>query len=113
VRLARDGAGKPELRGSSFRVNLAHSGEVALVAIANGREVGIDVELIRQGTQGWSLIRHALTHEERARLEGLPVFRRSEAFLWMWTRKEALLKAAGIGLAVDPILVERLVVAAR
>jgi 4'-phosphopantetheinyl transferase len=106
VVLGRSPAGKPESPGSAFRVSLAHSGDVALVAIASGREVGVDVELLRAGTENWSLSSHALTHSERARLEALPAGRRSGAFLSMWTRKEALLKAVGVGLAVDPQLIE-------
>jgi 4'-phosphopantetheinyl transferase len=106
VMLRRSPAGKPEFRGSAFRVSLAHSGEVALVAIASSREVGVDVELLRVGTESWSLSSHALTHGEQARLEALPDSRRSRGFLSMWTRKEALLKAVGVGLALDPRLIE-------
>ena len=52
--LRRSRAGKPELQGSAFRANLSHSGEVALVAVANGHEVRVDVELVREGPAGWS-----------------------------------------------------------
>jgi 4'-phosphopantetheinyl transferase len=106
VVLRRSPAGKPELQGSAFRVSLAHSGEVALVAIASGRDIGVDVELFRPGTDSWALSSHALAHSERARLKALPAGQRSGAFLSMWTRKEALLKAVGVGLAVDPQLIE-------
>lgn len=106
VMLRRSRTGKPELEGSPFDFSLAHSGDVALVAVARGREVGVDVELLRAGTESWSLSSHALTHSERARLQGLPMAQRSGAFLSMWTRKEALLKAVGVGLASDPQLIE-------
>lgn len=106
VVLRRSSAGKPELPGSSLRVSLAHSGEVALVAVASGKEVGVDVEVLRAETESWSLRSHALTQGEQARLNALPVSRRSGAFLSMWTRKEALLKALGVGLALDPQLIE-------
>jgi phosphopantetheine--protein transferase-like protein len=106
VVLRRSAAGKPELPGSALRASLANSGEVALVAVASGREVGVDVEPLRPGTESWSLTSHALTQGERARLETLPASRRSEAFLSMWTRKEALLKAVGVGLVLDPQLIE-------
>jgi 4'-phosphopantetheinyl transferase len=106
VVLRRSRAGKPELQGSVFRVSLAHSGEVALVAVTSRREVGVDVEVLRTDTEGWSLRSHVLTPGERARLEAVPVSGRSEAFLSMWTRKEALLKAIGVGLALDPQLIE-------
>jgi 4'-phosphopantetheinyl transferase len=106
VALRRSRAGKPELPGSVFRVSLAHSGEVALVAVASGQEVGVDVEVFRAETESWSLSSHALTESEQARLKALPVSRRSGAFLSIWTRKEAVLKALGVGLALDPQLIE-------
>ena len=106
VPLRRSSSGRPELDGGELRVSLAHSGEVALVGIARGREIGVDVEPLRQGVQEWSLPSHALAADERARLDALPVARRSEAFLSIWAQKEALLKAAGVGLAVEPRLIE-------
>jgi 4'-phosphopantetheinyl transferase len=115
VVLRRSRTGKPELEGSPFHVGLAHSGDVALVAVARDTEIGVDVEILRAGTESWSLSSHALTRSERERLETLPISSRSGAFLSMWTRKEALLKAVGVGLALDPLLIEldgRAVVAA-
>jgi 4'-phosphopantetheinyl transferase len=106
VTLTRSAAGKPVLAGSPYRASLAHTGEVALVAVALGREVGVDVERPREGIEGWSLVRHALRPTEREGLESLPAGQRGAAFLSLWTRKEAILKAAGTGLAIDPQLVE-------
>jgi 4'-phosphopantetheinyl transferase len=106
VRPRRSPEGKAELQGSAFRVNLAHSGDVALVAVGRGRDIGVDVEVLGEGTEKWSLVRHALTADESAQLQTLPVSQRSRAFLQVWTRKEALLKAAGVGLSVDPQLIE-------
>jgi 4'-phosphopantetheinyl transferase len=106
VRLARAPTRKPELLGAPLRVSLAHSGEVALVAVTKSHDVGVDVETLRDGVDRWSLVDHALTPRERHRLEAVPPMQRASAFLSMWTRKEALLKAAGVGLAVDPRLVE-------
>ena len=87
-------------------MSLADSGDVVLVAVARGTEIGVDVEACRTGIEEWALPAHALTEGERARLEAVPIPERSEAFLSIWTRKEALLKAVGTGLAVDPRLIE-------
>ena len=106
VVLAKTRAGKRELERSPFCVSLTHSSEVALVAVALDSEVGVDVELLREGTETWSLVSHALTAGERARLQALPVSLRAGAFFSTWVRKEALLKAVGVGLAVDPRLIE-------
>ena len=104
--LTRSPLGKPRLLGAPFGFSLAHSGDATLVAITEARDVGVDVERIRAGADRWSLVDHALTPRERLELENVPRARRADAFLSMWTRKEALLKAAGVGLLVDPALVE-------
>jgi 4'-phosphopantetheinyl transferase len=98
--------GMPYVEASPFRASLAHSGEVTLVAVALEREVGIDVERLRPGVETWALAPHALTPSERCHLETVAVERRSETVLSLWTRKEALLKAVGLGLALDPRLVD-------
>jgi phosphopantetheinyl transferase len=102
TRVTRAEAGKPELEGSELAVSLTHSGDVVLVAVAGAGAVGVDAELLRPDAAGWTLVDHALTVSERARLEAVPVPDRAESFLQTWTRKEALLKAAGTGLGIDP-----------
>jgi 4'-phosphopantetheinyl transferase len=104
--LERTPLGKPRLRGSSLRFSLSHSGHVALVALARGHDVGVDVERIRPDVDRWAMVGHVLTARERRQLEGVTPAQRAHAFLSMWTRKEALLKAAGVGLGIDPALVE-------
>jgi 4'-phosphopantetheinyl transferase len=106
VRVVRSPTGKPELDGSDLTVGLAHSGEAVLVAIASSGDVGVDVEALRSDAAGWALVDHALTEGERAPLEALAPPDRAEAFLRTWTRKEAILKAAGVGLGLDPRRVE-------
>jgi 4'-phosphopantetheinyl transferase len=102
VRVTRGEAGKPELEGSELAVSLTHSGDAVLVAVALGGEVGVDAELLRPDAAGWRLVDHALTASERARLDAVPAPDRAESFLRIWTRKEAILKAAGTGLGIDP-----------
>ena len=106
VVLERSETGKPKLAGAQFAVNLAHSGNTALVAVTQESDAGIDLERLRTDAGDWALVEHVLTGRERARLRALPLSERSEAFLRIWTRKEAVLKAAGLGLALDPRLVE-------
>lgn len=106
VPLERDPSGRPVVGGSSgLEVSVSHTADLVLAAVAIGYRVGVDVELVRDGP--WRLLpRHALTANELAVLEECPPAERIEAFLRYWTRKEALLKAAGIGLAIDPHTVE-------
>lgn len=103
VSIVRTMEGKPVVEGATLEVNLAHSGSVALVAVAR-QGVGVDVEQLRAEVASWSLPTHALSPAELARVEAAPDPAR--AFLDLWTRKEALLKAIGLGLAVDPRAIE-------
>ncbi len=95
--------GKPRLAGESegegIRFNLARSHGLAVYAFACGREVGIDLELVRTEF-GWEEIaRRFFSPAEVAGLAGLDETARSEAFFRCWTSKEAYLKARGEGLS--------------
>jgi 4'-phosphopantetheinyl transferase len=106
VHVTRTPTGKPELEESDLTVSLAHSGEVVLVAVAIGGDVGVDVEFLRPEAAGWALVEQALTKRERRQLDALIASERAESFVRQWTRKEAILKAAGTGLSIDPRTVE-------
>lgn len=94
--------GKPRLAGREAPCfNLAHSGELAVIAVA-ADEVGIDVEAVANGRRGLDATGVACTPEESDALNRLPPGERSNAFLRLWTAKEAYLKAIGTGLAVPP-----------
>lgn len=94
--------GKPSLdEGPSF--NLAHTGDHLLLALATGGELGVDAEEPRPLPDLEALARRVFTATEQAELGALPPGpERAAAFLRGWTRKEALLKAMGLGLAFPP-----------
>lgn len=94
--------GKPVLRSPAVpvRFSVSHSGGWCVVAFALGVEVGVDVEQIR--LRGDMLPVRALAPGEREVLAGCAPAEREAAFIRYWTRKEALLKATGDGLASDP-----------
>lgn len=99
-----DGPGKPRLGTSTgLCFSLARSADLAVVAVAPF-EVGVDVEHLDQAVDGAPAL--ACTAEEAADLHRLPAGERIEAFLRLWTAKEAYLKATGAGLAVAPASVE-------
>jgi 4'-phosphopantetheinyl transferase len=85
--------------GERLDFNLSHSGELALVAIAAGREVGVDVERVRALDDADDLAARYFTSRENARLRSLPSHERIEGFFRCWTLKEAFIKATGEGLA--------------
>ena len=96
-------AGKPKLAqnlaGSELEFNLSHSGEVALIAVTRGEEIGVDVERIREDFAFKPIAQRFFTANEVAALQELPVDLQREAFYKCWTSKEALLKAKGTGLS--------------
>jgi 4'-phosphopantetheinyl transferase len=105
VRFAYSNYGKPRLadetKGSDLRFNLTHSHGLALLAITRGRDVGIDVEQLRDiERDGQSLAERFFSAQESAVLASLPPHRRREAFFNCWTRKEAYIKANGQGLSL-------------
>jgi 4'-phosphopantetheinyl transferase len=97
--------GKPELATSSSQAqslnfNLAHSGGFALYAFTQVGEIGVDLEHVRPDFTGDDIARRFFSSDEVARLTRLPANARHEAFFNCWTRKEAFIKAKGIGLSL-------------
>lgn len=97
--------GKPQLATSTARVhpfnfNLAYSGAVALYAFTRVGEVGVDVELIRPDFTGDDVAQRFFSPAECACLNDLSAELRHAAFFNCWTRKEAFIKAIGIGLSL-------------
>jgi 4'-phosphopantetheinyl transferase len=90
--------GKPFLEDGSLEFNLSHSGALALIAVARGRRVGVDIELIRPMPEVDAVARRTCTAEELATLMALSRGDRERAFFALWTRKEALSKATGEGI---------------
>lgn len=102
---AREIGGRPLAAGApGVGVSVSHAGGLLLVALAACCRVGVDVEpLAERGLE--RLPAHALTTAELRELEA-PGADRIASFLSYWTRKEALLKAAGVGLAIEPRSIE-------
>jgi 4'-phosphopantetheinyl transferase len=94
--------GKPflalEFNGKEIDFSLSHSKEVALVAVACGRRIGIDIEFLRRDPSLFKDIEIALSPNEIAMLRSMPENDRHEALLLVWTCKEAYLKGLGTGL---------------
>ena len=95
--------GKPALIAprcaGRLRFNLSHSEDLALVAVALDREVGVDLESLVQQVEAVEIASQFFAAREALALGRISADRRGVAFLRMWTRKEALSKAIGIGLA--------------
>lgn len=96
--------GKPGLarahRNNSLDFNLSHSRDVALIALALNKRVGVDVEYLRGDLPIDELSNTFFSPKERKILAALPLEARIVAFFRCWCRKEAYLKARGVGLNV-------------
>ena len=94
--------GKPALASSMHRqdlsFNVSHSHGLALIAIAAGREVGVDIEYIRPGVEIESIAQRFFAPSENAVIRALTGRQQRETFYNCWTRKEAFLKARGDGM---------------
>ena len=81
-----------------LRFNLSHSDNLALVAVARGREVGVDVERVRPVSDMAGIAARFFSPLERQALDRVAPDQRLRAFFATWVAKEAYLKACGDGL---------------
>lgn len=97
-------SGKPGLKSASgahpLRFNVSHSQELAAIAIARDREVGIDIEHFQTDFAWEEIAASFFSAQEVNVLYSLPVQDRYEAFLTAWTCKEACAKGRGDGLSL-------------
>lgn len=93
--------GKPEIAAKNpfqLRFNLSYSGDRGLIALSVGREVGVDVEGIRDKIDFLEIAVRFFAPGETASLEAVSRPRRAEAFFRCWTGKQSFVKARGDGL---------------
>jgi 4'-phosphopantetheinyl transferase len=122
LRIARGPYGKPYIEGTDLRFNLSDTKDALLIAFAHGHEIGVDIETMTRTVDHIAVGEHYFTAAEilaireagsiatlssgtvdpPGRLLGAadenPAKRR---FLEFWTRKEAVLKASGVGIMDD------------
>jgi 4'-phosphopantetheinyl transferase len=89
--------GKPATEGLDF--NVAHSEELILLALARGRDIGVDIERLRSMPRALDVAARYFSPGELRALRTTPPREQQQAFLLCWTRKEAYVKARGTGIA--------------
>lgn len=96
--------GKPRLdaSGPPLELSIAHGGGRVAVAVSRGAEVGVDVEAVPPRPPAPAVIASVLAPCERLALAARPASQRAWTFARYWTRKEAVLKADGRGVAAGP-----------
>jgi 4'-phosphopantetheinyl transferase len=90
--------GKPRLVDGGPRFSLSHSGELALIAICEEVEVGVDIERIDRDRDVLRLARRGLDEEAAAAIRSARPEHRADAFYAAWTRREAIAKCRGAGI---------------
>lgn len=96
-------SGKPSLiagRGPGFSVS--HTGDLAVIAISRAPDIGVDIEAIRSLDDPAGLASSVFHADELAQLSRYYGAELIARFFKGWTRKEAYLKALGMGLTIDP-----------
>lgn len=95
--------GKPGLEEhAGLYFNQTHSKALSLLAVTELAPVGVDVEHTRHLDSMESMAELVFTRAECESLRERPPHRRQNAFYDLWTRKEAALKANGMGLSIAP-----------
>ena len=93
--------GKPALAASftdsDLRFNVSHCEDLAVVAFASGREIGVDVEAVRVVPDADDIAARFFSRRENAAYLALAPRDRPLGFFNCWTRKEAFIKAKGLG----------------
>lgn len=95
--------GKPALapsHRSKLTFNLSHSRDIALYALTCGRAVGVDVEYMKDDIEYDEVAKVSFSPTEQAVLRPLSEEAKHVAFFNCWTRKEAYIKARGMGLSL-------------
>ena len=100
--------GKPHLDGGP-PFNQSHSGERIMIGVTAEGRLGVDIEVLRKVSYMLGIADKNFGPDEAALVHAAPHRERRELFFRLWTRKEAFLKAVGVGLthslgsfSVDP-----------
>ena len=86
--------------------NLTHSAELALLAVTVESSVGVDLERVRPFEDARSVAARIFSARELAEFQRLAPAHQEAAFYNAWTRKEAFVKATGLGFSTDVAEVE-------
>lgn len=104
LQFSHDANGKPQLMGCpGWHFNLSDSEDWALIGMQKGTPIGVDIEVRRGLDSALALACRLYTPAEQAAVKAASEgAERDDVFLRVWTRKEACLKAVGLGLRLAP-----------
>jgi len=94
--------GKPVLncddRFVDITFNISHSHDLALIAISQKQNIGIDIEKINHESDHQALVTRFFSETEQSEFQTIEEINKAKAFCACWTRKEAFIKAIGDGI---------------
>ncbi len=93
--------GRPTLADARVNFNYSRSEEWGLLAISNAKILGADIEALRMSEDLADVARQHFSQAEQSALNDLSGAAWTEGFFNCWTRKEAIVKAMGVGLAAS------------
>lgn len=93
--------GRPALsgRGGDLTFNVSHTENIGLIAVAFGRDVGVDIEARTRAVDAAELATRFFSDREAGTINALARGERERIFFTVWTQKEAFIKAMGDGLS--------------
>ncbi len=101
IHIKKAALGKPYLADyPELAFNLSHTGNSMAVAVAKNCQIGIDIEQCKHRTSLAALVHKCFSDEEATHWQQLPEAEQQRAFYQFWTRKEAFVKATGLGITV-------------
>jgi len=99
IRFERGRFGKPFIPDLPINFNLSDTKDAVAIAVSTDRDLGVDVETMARMVDHGAVGEHYFTNEEVASIDASADGKRR--FLELWTRKEAVLKASGVGIMDD------------
>lgn len=103
IRFSYSAQGKPRLSSEfsqELSFNVSHSDDLAVLSFTNHRNIGVDVEVFRYDIDTEGIPRRFFSEFEQRALAGLQGQEKILGFFNCWTRKEAYIKAVGLGLSL-------------
>ncbi len=95
---ATEAGGRPYLEGQQLDFNLSHSGDWLVLAIGQGCRVGVDIEGYCPSNSHEAIVGQHFSRPEQEQWQSTAPEGRAKVFARIWTRKEAALKAVGVGI---------------
>jgi 4'-phosphopantetheinyl transferase len=96
----------PEINSIGINFSISHSGSLIVIAFSRADNIGVDIELIQEIKIDDLKNQGLLSKNEVSYLETLDDLKSQYAFYKIWTAKEAVSKAIGMGLSMNYSMME-------